>query len=156
MFKKKGFTLVEMLVVLFIFSIIVMIVMDFFGFNNRLYSNISKSVDKHANARIAMEFLTSRIRDAKEEPVLQGGILDTTSGDTILTIDGTNSSMYLKIDGVRIYLENNIIKCDSGSQQAASNITSFIIKNKDSESKVYEVTVNSHDYSISTFIMNRK
>lgn len=139
MYKKKGFTLVELLIVLFILGIVAAVSMDFFISSRKQYNRISDRVDKQANVRIALEFITRHIRDAK----VIGVSKDSYARD-VLVIDGDN--LYLKND--------NILRFKVDSQQIASGITAF--NALDMGSGVYKITVASGDYTQSTLISQRK
>jgi prepilin-type N-terminal cleavage/methylation domain-containing protein len=139
MYKKKGFTLIEVLIVLFILGIVAAVSMDFFISSRKVYSKISDGVDKQANVRIAMEFITRHIRNAKSISLSKD-----SGGKDVLTIDG--DKLYLRYD--------NILRFKVDSQQIASNITAF--NAVDMGSGVYKITVTSDDYSQTTLISQRE
>jgi prepilin-type N-terminal cleavage/methylation domain-containing protein len=134
---KKGFTLIEILVVLFIFSIIVVVCLNFFTTNNKIYSKVSKDVDKHSNVRIALEFVSKKIRDGK-------------------TIVISDSGRKISVDSKYIYLNNNILRYDTDSQQIASGITDINFQEVNAEDGLYKIKITSNDYSLTTLIDKRE
>lgn len=134
---KKGFTLVEILVVLLIFSIVVVVCLDFFTTNNKIYSKVSKDVDKHSNVRIALEFVSKKIRDGK----------------TIVITDGGRK---ISVDSKYIYLNNKILRYDTDSQQIAAGITDIIFQEVNAEDGLYKIKIISNDYSLTTLIDKRE
>ncbi|TDT61964.1 PilW family protein [Fonticella tunisiensis] len=136
MYKKKGFTLIEIIAALFIFSIIVAITFNFINFNNYLFSNISSSVDKKGNLRIAMDFVIEKIRNGN-----------------VIIIEENNGKV--TIDGKSIYVKNNILRYDVDSQQIAPEITDFKVFLENETSGLYRVRIVSEIYSFETFVMKR-
>lgn len=136
MYKKKGFTLIEIIAALFIFSIIVAITFNFINFNNYLFSNISSSVDKKGNLRIAMDFVIEKIRNGN-----------------VIIIEENNGKV--TIDGKSIYVKNNILRYDVDSQQIAPEITDFKVFHENETSGLYRVRIVSEIYSFETFVMKR-
>jgi prepilin-type N-terminal cleavage/methylation domain-containing protein len=132
--ERKGFTIVELMIALFISSIIIIICFRFFLLNLKEFNIINGEVDGNANTRIAMDFIVEHIREGHD--------LIIGAGD-------------VTIDGDRIYLKNNILRHGTDSQQIAYNITSFGVVRLKSEG-LYKVTIMSFELCQNTLINKRK
>jgi prepilin-type N-terminal cleavage/methylation domain-containing protein len=130
--NKKGFTLIEVVLSLSILCIIAVISIDFIKLNDRVFYNISDSIDRKSNLRIAMEFLYRTIRDCDSIEILSNGI---------------------KVDNERIYIKNNILRYSVDSQQIAPNITNFSVDKI--TDILYKIHISSEDAELITFVKVR-
>lgn len=62
--KRKGLTLVELMVSIAIFAIVLSVAYSIFGFGNRTYYNGEKQYDIQSNIRLANNYITQQIRYA--------------------------------------------------------------------------------------------
>jgi prepilin-type N-terminal cleavage/methylation domain-containing protein len=131
---RRGFTLVELMVVMFISVIIIAICFNVYIISLKEFKNIDEAVDGNANTRIAVDFIVEHIRE--------GHSLVIGNGD-------------VTIDGDRIYLKNNILRHGTDSQQIANNISSFGVV-RINEEELYKVSVVSGSLSQITLINKRK
>ncbi|MCX7951159.1 MAG: prepilin-type N-terminal cleavage/methylation domain-containing protein [Clostridiales bacterium] len=127
--KKKGFTLIETMISLFIFSIIVFLVLDFYGFNERLNKNLIDDSNDLLNGYIAVDFISDTIRKNKIE------IIDKNQNGRCEIIKTT--------DGQTLYLKgsNGILRYASDSQQITINILD--VKVEKIRDKLYKVAVTT-------------
>ena len=131
---KRGFTIVELMISLSIMVIIITICFNTYLLTLREFAVLEGGVDGKANVRIAMDFITERIREGRS---IIFGVEDVT------------------IDGDRIYLRNNILRHGTDSQQIANNINSFgVIRVNDGG--LYKVSVVSGSLCTNTLIRKRK
>lgn len=139
---KKGITLIEMLIVLSLFSIIAIITYSFLLSNDNVYLKMSKHSDNMINNRIGMEYLVERVMEAQtiqlREYTNPGISLPHIRVETKLG----NPTNVLDIDGDRLYIKKdistingiqrieNILRCDTDSQQVVPGIYAFEIWDK--------------------------
>lgn len=155
--KKKGLTLVELIVSIAIFSIIITIVFNFLISNDKIFTSTSKSIEKKSDVRTAMEYISNQIMNANKielhpEPDLNEPlVINNISNDDELT-------NYLSIDGNKIYIINNTISYNSDSDGIVSDISSIEIEDKKND--LYMVKINGKDingkFSQSSYIKKRK
>lgn len=132
--NRKGFSLIELIVAIFIFSLIVLTCSSIYTVNIKSFNYMDECVEERVNLRIAMDFLADLIRDGQS-----------------IVIEGNN----VTIDGKRIYLINNILRYHTDSQQIANNVTSFKVS-KLNENGLYNIILTSGKYSLNTLIKKRK
>jgi len=102
--KKKGFTLIELMIVVALLGILGYGVMKFFTDTYRVWWRASQQIDAQQKARAAMDEMTKSIRQAK--PVT-GIVLGQQAGEdsnTMITfthIDGRQISYYKLGDSVK-------------------------------------------------------
>ncbi|MBZ4662423.1 MAG: hypothetical protein JG776_105 [Caloramator sp.] len=126
--KKKGFTLVESIVALFIFLIIVLISLDFYSFTFEINKKMSKDNSDLINATIAIDFISDKIRT-----------------DKIQLINSTNKNrleIFKTSYGGVLYIKNGILRYNVDSQQIVPQID-YVLVEKKSE-KLYKVTVTTN------------
>jgi len=118
--NRKGFALIEMLIVLAIMSVISTAIYSLFSYSNRCFTTQNVSADVQQNLRASMEIIIQDIRSAGLDPTASGifGIelaaerklrftsdsLDTAVGDFNGVIDDVNSErMTYEFQGNYIY-----------------------------------------------------
>lgn len=82
--KKRGLTLVELMVSIAIFTIVLSIAYSIFGFSNKTYYNGVKQYDIQNSIRLANDYITQQIRYATKVKIEDSGaaIPDQSSLDT--------------------------------------------------------------------------
>ena len=89
--NTKGYTLVELMVVLAIMGILGTTLVTMMNTGGQLYRNSNAVMDAQSNTRLAMSYITMRIR---QNDVSNGINVDTTSPFPVLKIiDSSNSSI---------------------------------------------------------------
>lgn len=84
---KKGFTLIEMLIVIALLAAVSLLMYSFFGQGLHLYAAESESADEQLNLRQALSDITNRARLAGPENITyDSGAL--TVGSYVYTLDG--------------------------------------------------------------------
>lgn len=153
--KEKGFTLVEIIIGLSIVSIIVTICLEFYISNYRYYLKLSNEVDEEVNLRIAIEYLYDVIMSSQGvELVKNVGNIKTFVNEIDVESGATQPEQYLFADNKKIYIVNDIIRCDQNSNHVVSNIKEFSIKRRGLV--IYIITVKSQNHSLKTNIYKRK
>lgn len=152
--KKKGFTLVEIMITLFILSIIAAVSLGFYISNRRAYTSLSHSVEEGVNVRIALEYFFRRIESSNNVLLIENRDGDEIEVDeiTVYSVD-TLPKFYIYIDGEKIFIIDDIIRCNQKSEHVVSGIKSFTIK-KNGEG-VYYIRVASNNFSQSTKVSRR-
>lgn len=160
---KKGFTLVEILVALSLFSIILLTGYGLISSNDSIYSKIQVESDCRINIRIGIEYLTDRIMEAKSVFLSQDGNLENSVEHIRVETCSGNPKDTLIIDGEKLYIKKdikvimgirrveNILRCNSDSQQIVPNIYAFEIWDKGSGLylvKIYKDNPNNHEDSV--------
>ncbi len=79
--RKKGFTLVELLVTIALIAVVASLMFTFFGQGLSLYTEETKSADEQMNLRQVLSDITNKVRLADAS-----GISCTSD---VLTVDGT-------------------------------------------------------------------
>lgn len=135
--KNKGFTLIETIISLFIFSVIVIVVLDFYGFNERINNSLRSQSNDLLNGYIAVDFITDIIKKNKIE------IIDKNQNgryEIIRTMDG--QTLYLKGN-------NGILRYVTDSQQITINILEAKVeKVRDKLYKVVVITESGRKISV--------
>jgi prepilin-type N-terminal cleavage/methylation domain-containing protein len=131
--RKRGFTLIEMLIALALLVIICSVTLGIYNNSMKSFDSLSESVDKRGNCRIALDFIVSNLKEAT-------------------TISTANSCVNL--DGHKIYLKNNILRYDYDSEQVASSISEFSVVAL--SSFLYKITVKAVDYNAQTIVSLRR
>ncbi|EYE89735.1 hypothetical protein Q428_01395 [Fervidicella metallireducens AeB] len=153
--RKSGITLVELIIAIFLLSIIAAVTFDFIFTNYRFYLLYSFKADENQNVRIAVEYLSKGITNAKEVKLIKKiNNREFTAQEIVAEDKEGNYSQYVYLDDKKIYLLNGIIRCDTSSQHVVSGIKSFEIKDKGRG--LYTITVNGKEYSQSTNIFKGK
>ena len=61
--RKKNFTLVELIVAMAVFSILLLLMLQFFSGAQRIWHGMEKRNEIYANARIAMDLITTHLQN---------------------------------------------------------------------------------------------
>lgn len=86
---KKGFTLIEMLIVIALIAAVSILMYSFFGQGFNLYAVESKSAEEQTNLRNALSDITNRARLTKPSDInYDSGILNI--GADAYTLDGSS------------------------------------------------------------------
>ncbi len=97
---KSGMTLIEMLVAMAVGSVVMIGIYSIFNTQSKLYEGENKVMRMNSQARIAMDFLTRRLRHLGYNPTeVSGGVFGLQS----YTTSATNVTIYFTTD---IYLSN--------------------------------------------------
>ncbi|MCX7695069.1 MAG: prepilin-type N-terminal cleavage/methylation domain-containing protein [Caloramator sp.] len=125
--KKKGFTLIESIVALFIFLIIVIVSLDFYGYSISLNKELNNNNSDIINANIAFDFITDKIRTGKIQ--------------LINSINNNRLEVFKTSDGGILYIKNGILRFNSDSQQIVPDINYVFVEKK--SDKLYKVTITT-------------
>ncbi len=91
--SKRGFTLIEVLLVATLIAVVALLMYSFFGQGLSLYSMESKSAQRQDNLRLVLSDITNRVRLADPSKV--------TYSSGVLTVDTTTYSYYSADQEVR-------------------------------------------------------
>lgn len=92
MFKKrKGITLIELIVTIAIFSIVIVAIMNLFVFNNKVYSRSEKLSQVQFDVRMASDYITNELRNKT----------DISTTDSTMTSSIDLSSLQAKYSSVK-------------------------------------------------------
>lgn len=127
--KSRGFTLVEGVVSLLIISIVVITSLNFYRVSKKLLLEGEKQGNINSNLRIAQEFIVDKVRNSEN-----------------LVLD--NGSIF--IDGKKLFVEKNILRYNTASQQISTDIIKVSIENM--ENSICRITVTGEYETISTFV----
>lgn len=130
--SKKGFTLIEMLIVVALIGAASLLMYSFFGQGLNLYAIESKSADEQANLRQALSDITNRARLTKSA--------DVTVSAGVLTV-GTYA---YKLDGGRVTRNGTAI---------ANGISTFNMSKTDSLLEIGFVNASGKSISTSVSLM---
>lgn len=128
--KNKGFTLIETIISIFVFSIIVTVVLDFYGFNERFNKNLINESNDLLNGYIAIDFITDIIRKNKIEIINKN--------------QNGRYEIFKTVDGQILYLKGNngILRYTTDSQQITINISD--VKVEKIRHNLYKVIVTTN------------
>jgi prepilin-type N-terminal cleavage/methylation domain-containing protein len=155
MLKRRGFTLIEVLVSISILSIIAVSTLSFVGSSDSLGRDIIERVEENMNLRIGLEYLAREIQGADSVRLIKKVNYSETEVDEIEASSvSSNPGFYIYIDGEKLFLIKNILRRHTESQQIVSGIKSFYIKSEEGE--LYTIKISSENYSLSTRIYKRK
>lgn len=129
---KKGYILIETLTSILIIAALLCITLDFYINQTIFLNRQSEKIDSNLNARIAIEFLTDKIKNA-ENIILAG------------------ESVY--VDNKKIFLKDDVLIYDYSSVQIANKIKKFSVNYIGNG--LYEITVDSLFSSNSVIVKNR-
>lgn len=152
--KKRGISLIEIMIALSILSIIASASLGFYYTNKRAYKALSNSVDDSVNARIALEYFFRRIINSNNVSLIEKKDGIEIEADEITVNSVNNNLSYIYIDGDKIFIFEDIIRCNQKSEHVVSGIKSFTIK-KNGEG-TYFIKVTSENFSQSTKVSRRK
>ena len=103
--NTKGFTLVELMVVMAIMGILGTMLVMMMNAGGHIYSNANATMEEQSNARLAMSYITMRIRqnDVSNHIDVANVIVDSTSYSAITIIDSSNpnNTYWIYLDSVR-------------------------------------------------------
>lgn len=154
--RKKGFTLIEIMISLCILSILVLITFNFVLYNDKNYSSSGKGIDESINLRIGLEFLVNQIASADRVELID--LSGTVNAIKVTSISSYNPGVYLKItygaDVDKVYILRNILRYNTASEQIVSGIESFSIE--DRGRGLYKISISSESQTLSTLIYRRK
>lgn len=105
---KKGYTLIEVMVSLFIFFIIISLTLEFISFSMGLNMDLKGRSSDLINATIAIDFIQDKIRTGNIEPI------NNYNKDRL--------EILKTFDGSILYLKNGILRYSTDSQQITPNI----------------------------------
>lgn len=152
--KKRGISLIEIMIALSILSIIAAASLGFYYTNKRAYKALSNSVDDSVNVRIALEYFFRRIINSNNVSLIEKKDGIEIEADEITVNSVNNNLSYIYIDGDKIFIFEDIIRCNQKSEHVVSGIKSFTIK-KNGEG-TYFIKVTSENFSQSTKVSRRK
>lgn len=115
---KNGFSIIEVIVSVLIFSMILLAVFSFFFSMNASYSKTKADREVQENARFVLEKITNEIKNAK-------GIYTPTTTASQISLE-TNNSVYLPIDETTTFLD--FFKCGNSvcfRQEGQTNPTAL-------------------------------
>ncbi len=115
---KKGYTIVENLVALFIVSIVIIGSVKFYIESKKALNNISNKSVMLTNLKISQEFVVNKVKEANEININSGKIY---------------------IDGNELYVKNNILRYKTSSQQISPNIIKVSIESVGED--IYKITI---------------
>jgi prepilin-type N-terminal cleavage/methylation domain-containing protein len=174
---KKGITLIEMLVVLSLFSIISIVTYSFIISKDNVYLKMSNHSDNMINNRIAMEYLVERVMDSQIIQLREYTNPEISAPHIRVETKLEGPTNLLVVDSDRLYIKKdistingkqrieNIIRCDTDSQQVVPGIYAFEIWDKGNG--LYLITLfienpNNHEdseypntHSFSSFVKRR-
>ncbi|MDR3543324.1 MAG: DUF4860 domain-containing protein [Desulfosporosinus sp.] len=137
--NTKGFTIVELLVAMAIFAILGTMLLTMMNTGANLYRNANATMDAQSNARIAMSYITVKIR---QNDVLNQIYIDNTSYPPlkVLTINdaanpGNTFWIYIDNGKLREQYGNTVTGFDDvnlGSGEEIADIKSFTTYSVDS------------------------
>lgn len=115
---KKGYTIVENLVALFIVSIVIIGSVKFYIESKKALNNISNKSVMLTNLKISQEFVVNKVKEANDININSGKIY---------------------IDGNELYVKNNILRYKTSSQQISPNIIKVSIESVGED--IYKITI---------------
>lgn len=121
---KKGYTIVENLVALFIVSIVIIGSVKFYIESKKTLNNISNKSVMLTNLKISQEFIVNKVKEANEININSGKIY---------------------IDGNELYVKNNILRYKTSSQQISPNIIKVSIESVGEDT--YKITIQGEEDS---------
>ena len=116
--RKKGYTLVENLVALFIIAIVIIGSVKFYIESKKSLNNINNKSTMYTNLKISQEFIVNKVRECNEININSGKIY---------------------IDGNELYVRGEILRYKTSSQQISPDIIKVSIENIGDDT--YKVTI---------------
>jgi len=129
--KNKGFTLVELLVVIALVAVAASLMYTFFGQGLSLYTAESESADEQANMRLVLSDITNKVRLNLAGTSCTGNVLTVgdavyrRSGQQILRNDGVIAS---GISSFTVTISNSILDIRIESTAGKALETSLSLK----------------------------
>lgn len=152
---KQGTVYLEIILALSILSVVAAVSLGFYMTNYKNYINISCNTNEAANMRIALEYLVDEIVSSDEIGLVK------KVGSSDIYVEELNienavfaPANYLMAGSDKIYIINNIIRCNEKSNHVVSGIKSFSIKRRKPD--LYTITVKTERLSNETNIYKRK
>ncbi len=133
---ERGFTLVEAVVAMTVFSFVAVLVAALYLHGYRSYSRESDRIEVQENLRFAVSKMASKIRQAKNIKVYRADGTESTEG-TEIRIEFNNSAAGFRFDAGDGEIEE---KNDGTWQPLASNIKSLVF-NYDENRKVVTISI---------------
>lgn len=127
--RKKGFTLIEVIVSLFIISIVIIGSVGFYNMGRKLLNTTYSQGIINSNLRIAQEFVAEKVENS-----------------ATLILNGNN----ILIDGNRLFVDKMILRYGTGSQQIATDIVDVFIENLGDD--ICRVTIKGEYEVLSTIV----
>lgn len=127
--RKRGFTLVEGVVSLLIISIVIITSLNFYRVSKKLLLESENQGNINSNLRIAQEFIVDKVRNSSDLILDKGSIF---------------------IDGKRLFVEKNILRYNTASQQISTDIVKVSVENM--ENSIYRITVFGEYETMSTIV----
>ncbi|AZV55568.1 type II secretion system protein [Clostridium sp. AWRP] len=130
--KKRGFTLVELMITLAIFSIFSVYLYQTFFSQIRQSFNFKNNIDIQYNANKALNMLTDEIRNY--DSVNDTKILKSSDGDTVLRLGSRDENGKIKVSTVSNASgtnEDEINLISNASSNILYNIKSKVLQDKD-------------------------
>lgn len=153
--SRRGLTLIEVLIALFLLSLLAVGTLSFVKYNDTSSRRLSSGVDEETNLRIALDYFTRVIQSGEEIRLIKVEGSGPREVDFILAENRTSSPLqYMEMDGEEIFLSDNIIRRETESQHIVSGIESFWVRHMGGG--LYTVGVSSKGHSVSTRIYKRK
>lgn len=131
--RNVGFVLIEAIISLALACLIILICCNIYAQNEKNLEIVGNKIDSMDNLRIAMDFVGDELRAGQIIVIDSGGV---------------------NVNGVEIYLKNNILRINADSEQIASNISSFKVY-KENEFGLYRITLISGEYTMNSLIKAR-
>lgn len=116
--NKKGFTLVELIIVLALLGIVIMMGLSILSFSYKSFDSQVDNIDNQSKVQYAINEISKKIRSDSTGITIPGGI----------TADGKISGEIITVGGVEYTLEQNVLyKTDSlnNKNKLVSGIKSF-------------------------------
>ncbi|WP_176786210.1 PilW family protein [Desulfosporosinus hippei] len=153
--SSKGYTLVELIVVMAIMGILGTTLLTMMNTGGKLYRDANAIMEEQSNSRLAMSYITMRIRqnDVKNNISIKNVSIDSEMYRALTIVDSTNSSRsyWICFDTTTNKLKEHIVTSTSTSVSDIADVSDFIIKKLDSVSNMpttLHIEVTSKDGTI--------
>jgi prepilin-type N-terminal cleavage/methylation domain-containing protein len=99
--SEKGFTLIELIIVMSLISIIAAFVSMFFVYDVDMYTKLTNNAEGLQTSRIAMQRISTELRQ-----IMSADSIQLASATEIRFIDSNDSLIYYNFSGDKIYRNN--------------------------------------------------